>query len=384
MKRTADHGSRRPVAVCTWASRCRNTAWSTLTLRGERVADQGGADGQPLQPHGDVEKLTLAGARGAQRQRVGAQFRQADPVAAGQLVAERDDGGHRHHDGALHADIVLRAHRLGDGDVRDPLHHPARRLLARDDVEAERHVRVRAPEVGDRPGHEAAPETLALLPPAVPDPVREALAGVTVAGGTGDPVPDAGWGEPGLSAAERLYAWNTLEVLSLGAGDIDRPVNAIPGRARAVLQLRYIVGTEVGKIAEVVAGHLAEHGYPMVEVRVLGSFAASRTPLDDPWVRWAHATLERVAGRPVAVLPNIGGSLPDAVFTDVLGLPTLWLPHSHPGCLQHAPDEHLPAPPRPRGPRPDHDPVPHPRPPTDRPPPSHPRHGSTLNRKAAP
>ncbi|MBT2422821.1 hypothetical protein J7F01_02525 [Streptomyces sp. ISL-22] len=93
-----------------------------------------------------------------------------------------------------------------------------------------------------------------------------------------------------------------------------------------------------------VAGHLAEHGYPMVEVRVLGSFAASRTPLDDPWVRWAHATLERVAGRPVAVLPNIGGSLPNAVFTDVLGLPTLWLPHSHPGCLQHAPDEHLPAP----------------------------------------
>ena len=22
-------------------------------------------------------------------------------------------------------------------------------------------------------------------------------------------------------------------------------------------------------------------------------------------------------------------------------LPTLWLPHSYPGCLQHAPDEHL-------------------------------------------
>ncbi|MCZ1013534.1 hypothetical protein [Streptomyces noursei] len=42
-----------------------------------------------------------------------------------------------------------------------------------------------------------------------------------------------------------------------------------------------------------------------------------------------------------AVLPNIGGSLPNHVFTDILGLPTLWLPHSYPGCLQHAPDEHL-------------------------------------------
>ena len=27
---------------------------------------------------------------------------------------------------------------------------------------------------------------------------------------------------------------------------------------------------------------------------------------------------------------------------DVLGLPTVWVPHSYPGCAQHAPDEHLP------------------------------------------
>ncbi|MDV9175564.1 M20 peptidase family dipeptidase, partial [Streptomyces sp. W16] len=150
-----------------------------------------------------------------------------------------------------------------------------------------------------------------------------------------------GWGEPGLSGAERLYAWNTLEVLALGAADADRPVNAIPGTARAVLQLRYVVGTDVDTAAETVARHLAAHGYPMVDVRVLGSFAASRTPLDDPWVSWTRTTLEEVTGGPVAVLPNIGGSLPNAVFTDILGLPTLWLPHSYPGCLQHAPDEHL-------------------------------------------
>ena len=42
-----------------------------------------------------------------------------------------------------------------------------------------------------------------------------------------------------------------------------------------------------------------------------------------------------------AVLPNIGGSLPNHVFEDILGLPTLWIPHSYPGCLQHAPNEHM-------------------------------------------
>jgi hypothetical protein len=42
------------------------------------------------------------------------------------------------------------------------------------------------------------------------------------------------------------------------------------------------------------------------------------------------------------ILPSLGGSLPNDVFTDTLGLPTIWVPHSYPGCSQHAPDEHLP------------------------------------------
>ena len=39
--------------------------------------------------------------------------------------------------------------------------------------------------------------------------------------------------------------------------------------------------------------------------------------------------------------PRDGGSLPNDVFADGLGLPTLWVPHSYPACAQHAPDEHL-------------------------------------------
>ena len=45
----------------------------------------------------------------------------------------------------------------------------------------------------------------------------------------------ADWGEPGLSPAERVIGWNTLEVLSLGAGNPDTPVNVIPGSARRAL-----------------------------------------------------------------------------------------------------------------------------------------------------
>jgi len=61
-------------------------------------------------------------------------------------------------------------------------------------------------------------------------------------------------------------------------------------------------------------------------------------------VRWASASIERTLGRAPAVLPNLGGSLPNDCFADVLELPTVWVPHSYPACSQHAPNEHLLAP----------------------------------------
>jgi hypothetical protein len=63
---------------------------------------------------------------------------------------------------------------------------------------------------------------------------------------------------------------------------------------------------------------------------------------DDPWVSWAVASLRQTTDRKPALLPNLGGSLPNDIFAEVLGLRTIWVPHSYPGCSQHAPDEHLP------------------------------------------
>jgi len=72
-------------------------------------------------------------------------------------------------------------------------------------------------------------------------------------------------------------------------------------------------------------------------------FRATRLDPDDAWVRWAAVSLEQTTGKKPAVLPNLGGSLPNDIFAEVLGLPTVWVPHSYPGCSQHAPNEHLPA-----------------------------------------
>jgi acetylornithine deacetylase/succinyl-diaminopimelate desuccinylase-like protein len=121
-------------------------------------------------------------------------------------------------------------------------------------------------------------------------------------------------------------------------------VNAIPPSAIAHCQLRFVVGTDGQRLEEHVRRHLAARGFAGVEVRVVQASAATRLSPDDPWVRFAAASLERTAGKRVTILPNLGGSLPNDAFAEILGLPTIWIPHSYPGCAQHAPNEHLLAP----------------------------------------
>jgi acetylornithine deacetylase/succinyl-diaminopimelate desuccinylase-like protein len=180
-----------------------------------------------------------------------------------------------------------------------------------------------------------------LKPPPLSSRIRAALADVKVEPTADEPSLSENWGEDGLSAAERLYAWNTIEVLAMASGNIGKPANAIPGRASAVLQLRFVVGTKVDNIAEVIRTHLRSRGFAMVEVEATQRFAASRTDFDSPWINWAAESIRNTTGKAPAVLPNFGGSLPNDVFTDILKLPTIWVPHSYPGCSQHAPDEHI-------------------------------------------
>jgi acetylornithine deacetylase/succinyl-diaminopimelate desuccinylase-like protein len=184
----------------------------------------------------------------------------------------------------------------------------------------------------------------ALLPPPIPANVRAALAGVEFGGDPGDPEVDRDWGEPELTPTERVLAWNTLEVLAYRTGNPDHPVNAIPPSAKATMHIRFVVGTDVSRLREVVREHLAEHGFGDIEVSEPTVMAATRLDPDNAWVRFVAQSMQRTTGAPPVVLPNLGGSLPNDVFAEILGLPTVWVPHSYPACSQHAPDEHLLAP----------------------------------------
>ena len=140
----------------------------------------------------------------------------------------------------------------------------------------------------------------ALKPPRISNQIRNVLADVKVEPIADEPALSPDWGEEGLSPAERLFAWNTLEVLAMSSGNIASPANAIPGEAHAVLQLRFVVGTNIDQAVDAVRTHLHDNGFPMVEVSGAQSFAASRTDFDSPWVNWAAESIRQTTGKPPA------------------------------------------------------------------------------------
>lgn len=184
-------------------------------------------------------------------------------------------------------------------------------------------------------------QVAALQPPALDDAMRAILRELDVGGQPHDPQIDENWGETGLTPSERLYGWNTLEVLAYQTGNPQRPMNAIPASATAVCQLRFVVGTDWQRLVEHLQAHLQSHGFGNVEVEWLRGSPATRLDPQDPLVHWALDIMQRTSGKKPALLPNLGGSLPNDVFADILGLPTLWVPHSYPACGQHGVNEHM-------------------------------------------
>lgn len=182
------------------------------------------------------------------------------------------------------------------------------------------------------------------VPKELPAAVREAVADCEVDGGPDGPVIDPNWGEPGLSPAEQVFGWCSFDVLAMKSGVPETPVNAVPPSAWARVALRFVVGIEPRDVVPALRRHLDRHGFDMVELIMPGTerFGATRLDPEDPWVGFTLASIAQSTGKKPALLPNLGGSLPNDIFADILGLRTIWVPHSYPGCSQHAPNEHLP------------------------------------------
>lgn len=89
-----------------------------------------------------------------------------------------------------------------------------------------------------------------------------------------------------------------------------------------------------------IRAHVEKHA-PDVEFVPLNGMLPSKTPMDSPYMVPLRDAILDARGVEPLVYPTVGGSLPDYVFTKVLGKPAFVIPYANADEANHAPNENL-------------------------------------------
>ena len=115
----------------------------------------------------------------------------------------------------------------------------------------------------------------------------------------------------------------------------------LPAFASAKVDFRLVPDQTIEGVLKSLRSHLDTGGFPDVEIQFLGGGPAGRTDPDHPFLRLVAKTAEPVYGRPMQVVPMIGGSGPNHAFIEHLGVPVATAGLGYPETRAHAPDENL-------------------------------------------
>ena len=140
---------------------------------------------------------------------------------------------------------------------------------------------------------------------------------------------------------DRLMFHPTLTINGLhggygGAGS----KTVLPAEAFAKCDIRLVEAMTPDEVFEKVAAHVRKHA-PDVEFVPQGGMLPSKTPFSDRFTPAVIAAARIGSGQEPLQFPALGGSLPDYVFTKILGLPAYGTPYANADEANHAPNENL-------------------------------------------
>lgn len=145
----------------------------------------------------------------------------------------------------------------------------------------------------------------------------------------------------GLAMAERLSIRPTLTINGIHGGyGGPGSKTVLPSEAVAKCDIRLVEAQTCDDILAKVESHVRTHA-PGVEFTPMGGMDPSRTPLDSPFAEPIRRAMTEAQGRGPLIVPALGGSLPDYVFTKILGIPAFGVPYANPDEANHAPNENL-------------------------------------------
>lgn len=140
---------------------------------------------------------------------------------------------------------------------------------------------------------------------------------------------------------DRLALWPTLTINGLHGGyGGPGSKTVLPHEAVAKCDIRLVEAMSVEEIFAKVEAHVRKHA-PQVEFVRQGGMDPSKTPLDSPYAEPLRRAITAAQGEEPLIVPAMGGSLPNYVFTKTLGLPTFVVPYANADEANHAPNENL-------------------------------------------
>jgi acetylornithine deacetylase/succinyl-diaminopimelate desuccinylase-like protein len=140
---------------------------------------------------------------------------------------------------------------------------------------------------------------------------------------------------------ERLSAWPTFTINGLHGGyGGPGSKTVLPHEATAKCDIRLVEAQSADDVFARVQAHVRRHA-PEVEVVYQGSMEPSKTPLDSPFAEPLRRGIRAAQGEDPLLLPALGGSLPDYVFTKILNIPAFVVPYANADESNHAPNENL-------------------------------------------
>ena len=115
----------------------------------------------------------------------------------------------------------------------------------------------------------------------------------------------------------------------------------LPAHASAKVDFRLVPDQTPEEVLANLRAHLDAQGFGDVRVEFLGGEPPARTDPDHPFVKLVVDAAAPVYGRPMAIVPMIGGSGPNHLFVHELGLPVVTAGMGYPGTQAHAPNENI-------------------------------------------
>jgi len=143
-----------------------------------------------------------------------------------------------------------------------------------------------------------------------------------------------------LPYADRVMVRPTLNIAGIDGGyGGEGSKTIVPSKARVKIDMRLVPDQSPDEIWEKIAAHVAKHA-PHIEIRRLdGGMRPSYTPIEHPLAELIRAAVEQGFGKRPIDIPSAGGSLPDATWTQTLGIPSFLVPYGAPEQANHAPNE---------------------------------------------